>query len=224
MIISIDGPAGSGKSSTARRVAERLNYTYIDSGAMYRAVTLAVMRLGGLERVGDMDALLAGLRISLEDTIGGQRVLMNGEDVSSEIRSPEVTAAVSEVSAVETVRVFLVGEQRRISAEAASGGRGVVMEGRDIGSVVFPDAELKIYLTASVSERARRRLAELVSRGHSAELDAVQADLERRDAYDSGREHSPLTRPKGATLVDTTGLSIEGQVDRIVELASEHMR
>jgi cytidylate kinase len=224
MIISIDGPAGSGKSSTARRVAERLNYTYIDSGAMYRAVALAIRRLGGLDHVKDIPALLKGLRITLEDTFGGQRVLMNGEDVSLEIRSPDVTGDVSAVSAVATVRSFLVAEQRVIAAKAAEEGRGVVMEGRDIGSVVFPDAELKIYLTASVAERARRRLAELLSRGHRLELDAVQVDLERRDAYDSGREHSPLTQPEGAILVDTTGLSIENQVDRIVELASEHMR
>jgi cytidylate kinase len=195
MLIAIDGPAGAGKSTVARAVAAALGFTYLDSGAMYRAVALAELR-------GAADPLAC--EIGLDGA-----VTLDGEDVEAEIRTPQVSARASEVASRPEVRTALVQRQRELIAAG-----DYVAEGRDIGTVVAPDAELKIYLTASAQERARRRAAET-----GADARAVLADQTTRDERDSTREHSPLRAAEDAVEVDTTGLSIDEVVDRIVELA-----
>jgi CMP/dCMP kinase len=200
VLIAIDGPAGAGKSTVARAVAAALGFTYLDSGAMYRCVALAELR-GTL----DPSACAIGL---------GARVTLDGEDVTDAIRTPEVTAHASQVAARPEVRTALVAKQRELIA-----GGDYVAEGRDIGTVVAPDAELKVFLTASPEERARRRAAEL---GVGAEQ--VLADQAQRDARDSTREHSPLLAADDAVEVDTTGLSVDEVAQRIVELAKTAAR
>jgi len=208
MVIAIDGPAGAGKSSVARALAERLDYTYVDSGAMYRCVALAA-----LERGVDPDdaAALGELAGALAIELEGERVELDGEDVGAAIRQPRVSEAASRISVHQPVREALLARQRELIAE----GR-YVAEGRDIGTVVSPDAPLKVFLTASARERARRRAAES---GEGA--DAVLAAQRARDRRDSSRRHSALRPAKDAVELDTTGLSLEQVVDRIVALAQE---
>lgn len=218
LVVSIDGPSGSGKTTTARRLAARLGLRHVDTGAMYRAVTLAAMEqnvpLGDGGALGSL-ATTIGLRMEPGGAEGrAARVFLGGRDVSTEIRTPEVTAAVSEVSAHPPVRHAMVRLQRRMATDG-----GVVLEGRDIGSVVLPGADVKVYLVASTRVRAQRRVKDLEALGRSASVDEVEQDLIRRDAYDSGRETSPLVRPVGAWEVDTSGLTIDGQVDRIAGIA-----
>ena len=198
MVVAIDGPAGAGKSTVARAAARALGFTYLDSGAMYRAVGLMARRHGGAasERADALDIRL------------GDRVLVNGEDVTETIRSPEVSEAASKVATNPRVREALVQKQR----ELMSSGDWVA-EGRDIGTVVAPDAEVKVFLTASPEERARRRAEEL-----GTDVDMVLRDQALRDAQDMEREHSPLTAAPGAVELDTSGLSVDDVVDRIVEL------
>lgn len=203
-VIAIDGPAGSGKSTVAREVARRLGLDWLDTGAMYRSVALAALQRGIDPADADAVARLAGeVRIEV-----GDRVLLDGVDVTAEIRSPAVDRVVSVVAAHPAVRAEMVRRQR---AWAAARGGGVV-EGRDIGSVVFPDAELKVYLTASDAERARRRAAQL----GGAEPGDVAAELVRRDRLDAGRAASPLTVPEGAAVIDTTDRTVADVVDAIV--------
>jgi cytidylate kinase len=201
MVIAIDGPAGAGKSTVARAVARTLGWTYLDSGAMYRAVALLVLASPAREPV----ALARAARID----IGGGRVLLDGRDVSGELRAPEVSEAASRVAADPEVRRALVRKQRGLIGEG-----DWVAEGRDIGTVVAPDAALKIFLTAAAEERARRRAAEL-----GADARAVLAEHALRDARDATRAHSPLRPAPGAVTLDTTELSVEEVVDRIVALA-----
>jgi cytidylate kinase len=201
MVIAIDGPAGAGKSTVARAVARRLGWTYLDSGAMYRAVALLVLASPAREPV----ALARAARID----IGGGRVLLDGRDVSGELRAPEVSEAASRVAADPEVRRALVSKQRGLIGEG-----DWVAEGRDIGTVVAPDAALKIFLTAAAEERARRRAAEL-----GADARAVLAEQALRDERDATRAHSPLRPAPGAVMLDTTELSVEEVVDRIVALA-----
>jgi cytidylate kinase len=201
MVIAIDGPAGAGKSTVARAVARRLGWTYLDSGAMYRAVALLVLASPAREPV----ALARAARID----IGGGRVLLDGRDVSGELRAPEVSEAASRVAADPEVRGALVRKQRGLIGEG-----DWVAEGRDIGTVVAPDAALKIFLTAAAEERARRRAAEL-----GADARAVLAEHALRDERDATRAHSPLRPAPGAVTLDTTELSVEEVVDRIVALA-----
>ena len=206
-VIAIDGPAGSGKSTVARALATRLGLDYLDTGAMYRAVTFAVLRqMIDPDEVDQVAALAQELALDVVDST----VMVDGVDASLEIRGPEVTSAVSIVAANPGVRAELVYRQRQW-AEKHGGG---VIEGRDIGSVVFPDAELKVYLTASQHVRAERRHKE------AADLDYQQtrAMIADRDALDSTRADSPLTEPEGAVLVDTSDLEIDEIVDRLVEL------
>ena len=192
MLIAIDGPAGAGKSTVARAVASGLGWTYLDSGAMYRAVALAALRGAPVPQ-----------RIDL-----GDRVLSDGEDVTEAIRTPEVTAKASEVAADPAVRARLVDLQRELIA-----GGDWVAEGRDIGTVVAPDAEVKVFLTASAQERARRRAEQ-----EGRPVDEVLAEQRARDARDEGREHSPLVAATDAIELDTTGLSIDEVVERIAAM------
>ena len=205
-VIAIDGPAGAGKSTVARALAARLGLEYLDTGAMYRAVTLAAMRRGidttDLEQVAKLAE-----DVSLE--VGEHGVLIDGFDATTEIRSREVTTAVSAVAANSGVRAELVRRQRRWAGERGGG----VLEGRDIGSVVFPDAELKLYLTASPRVRAERRVAEA-----GGDVDEIEAAIERRDRHDSSRSDSPLVEADGSIVVDTTGLSIAEVLARIEQL------
>jgi CMP/dCMP kinase len=201
MVIAIDGPAGAGKSSVARAVAQALGFTYMDSGAMYRCVALASIRRGEAP-----EAVAPAVRVAL-----GPRVRLDGEDVTEEIRSAAVSEAASRVAAIPEVRTALVDHQRRMLA-----GGDWVAEGRDIGTVVAPDAEVKVFLTASPEERARRRAAEL-----GVDPAIVLAEQTIRDQRDSSREHSPLRPADGAIVLDTTGLELEQVVDRIVRLAGD---
>lgn len=218
LVIAIDGPAGSGKSTTARLVAERLGYRYIDTGAMYRAITLKAIEEGVAfdddERLGH---LAAAAEIEFKDGPNSTvQVYLDGADVTDPIRSPEVTRGVSPVSAHRSVRKALVFNQRRL-ADAG----GVALDGRDIGSVVLPHADVKVYVQASLDIRAERRLAEMKAKGISATLDQVKKDIERRDHFDSNREQSPLKIPLGASVLDTTDLTIDGQVQQVITLAEE---
>jgi len=206
-VIAIDGPAGSGKSTVARRLAEKLGLDYLDTGAMYRAVTFAALRRGlDPTDADDVAKLVPDLEISVVD----RTVEVDGVDASIEIRGPEVTRAVSAVAANPAVRT----ELRRRQQEWAASHDGGVIEGRDIGSVVFPDADLKVYLTAHPEVRASRRAGEV----RDLDYEAVAADIARRDALDQGREHSPLTQAEGAVEVDTTDRSIDQIVDHIMGL------
>ena len=215
MIIAIDGPAASGKSTVAKAVARRLDVRHLDTGAMYRAVTwLALDRGVPVDDAVALQALAEVHPVTFDYAEGApiaSSVWIDGRDVTAEVRFPIVDANVSAVSAVPGVRAALVQQQRQLAS-----ARDTVAEGRDIGTVVFPQAEVKIFLTASAEERARRRRIDLANQGHEVDQDEVQARLERRDAYDSTREVSPLEAATDADLLDTTGLSIEQVVDAIV--------
>ena len=215
LVIAIDGPAGSGKSTTARLVAKALGYLHVDTGAMYRAVTLKFLRNGVRpDDAAAVTALLQKTRVELKKTGETLQVLLDGEDVSKEIRTPEVSRATSAVSSLRQVREVMVREQRALGTDG-----GIVLEGRDIGTVVFPDADLKIFLVAGLEERARRRMEELRAQGVQADLPSILTDMRERDRLDSTRTESPLRRAADAAEVDTTGLTIEAQVERIVGLA-----
>jgi cytidylate kinase len=226
LIIAIDGPAASGKSTTAKQVADRLGYTYIDSGAMYRAAALRALRLGI-----SMDDHAALARVAREASIelaerGRGPVVLDGEDVSTAIRASEVTAASSIMSSVPGVRRALVARQREIGRSA-----DCVMEGRDIGTVVFPEAELKVFLTASLAERARRRYEQSATQGfgeltedprsRDMKLRTFSDEIAARDKRDTTRDDSPLRRAADAVELDTTALTIDEQIQKVVELAVE---
>ena len=217
IVIAIDGPAASGKSTTARLVADRLGYLHIDTGAMYRAVTLRVLEekipLDDREGIGTL-AEATSIRLGRSD--GKNRVYVGNRDVSREIRSEPVTGSVSAVSSYQRVRDVLVREQRRIAR-----GGGVVLEGRDIGTVVLPNADLKIFMVARVSERVRRRKLELEAVGESIDAARLEQEILERDRLDSTREASPLRKAPGAIEVDTTSMSIEEQVQFVVDKANE---
>lgn len=213
-LIAIDGPSGVGKSTTARRVAVRLGWHYLDTGAMYRAVALALLRAGRpLADAEGLERLLDGLDLAQE----GARILLAGEDVSEAIRGAEVTRGVTPVSAHPRVRDVLVAQQRRIGAS----GRWVV-DGRDIGTVVFPSACCKIFLTASPEARARRRFLELQAKGPSPALEEVLQDLQRRDEADSTRAVAPLRRAEDAVVLDSSELTLDQVVDWIVARHQAH--
>lgn len=216
IIIAIDGYAGSGKSTTARLVAKKLGYTYIDTGSMYRAVTLMWLRTGTELTQENICPLMKNIKLELLQGSNGQIVLLNGEDVSLQIRSPEVSSYVSPVSALRCVREKMVEQQRQMGKDG-----GVVMDGRDIGTYVFPNAELKIFLTASIEERARRRLKELAEKQIYEPLENLIKNITERDHYDSNREISPLRKAQDAIEIDTTNLTIEEQCSIILDLAKK---
>jgi cytidylate kinase len=216
MIITIDGPAGTGKSTVARKAAERLGFDFLDTGAMYRAVALeALRRNASLDDARELGFIARHCRIELDWSKRPPGVLLNGEPVSHLLRGFDVTRAASFVAAVPAVREQLVAQQQRIGAEHGN----LVTEGRDQGTVVFASAALKIYLDATPQERARRRVAQLRSRGERANLDDVLREILERDQRDSTRSVGPLTVPPGAQVIDTTSLTEEQVADRIVELA-----
>lgn len=209
MKITIDGPAGAGKSTVARMVAQRLGFTYLDTGAMYRALTLASLRQGiDLHDEDGMVSLLDKTDIRLD----GGKVFLNDEDVSGAIRAPAVDATVSTVSQFAVVRAHMVSLQRQLAAH-----RSVVMDGRDAGTTVLPDAELKIYLEASLDARAARRARELRRRGSNAPVNSVATDLEKRDIWDQKRAVSPLRPATDAIHIDTTHLDVEAVVGEIMQ-------
>lgn len=207
MIIAVDGPGGSGKSTVSRELAERLGWLHLDTGAFYRAATLAVLRARVDLSVEDEVIGAVGVRTFVQER---GRMYLDGEDVSADIRSMEVTASVSTVAALPDVREVMVSHQR---AWVSGHGRDVVVEGRDIGTVVFPEADLKIWLSASVEERARRRALQT-----GEDPAVVMKELDRRDRADSTREVSPLVPAKDAIHLDTTGMTVDEVVDRIVYL------
>ena len=209
IIVAIDGPAGAGKSTLAKRIADKLGYVYINSGAMYRAVALWAIRLG--VELSDMHRLEqlakeANIRIA----VGDDRIFLNEEDVSEAIRDPRVSDAASKVSAVPGVRRALLRIQRQMAQDSS-----VVMEGRDIGSVVFPRAHVKIFLDADPKERARRRALEMRQEGRQADVHVIAGEIQKRDERDRKRAEAPLVQAPDAELVDTTGLSLE-QVEDVV--------
>lgn len=216
-IVAIDGPAGSGKSTTARLAAQRLGYLYLDTGAMYRAVTLKALREGVDVRDEEQVAKLAeDARIDLVMRDGKLTVLLDGEDVTEAIRMPEVNRNIGPVADNPEVRRILVERQRQMGARG-----GVVAEGRDIGTVVFPDAEVKLFLTALPHERARRRHKELLGKGVNLPLSNVLEEIEKRDQEDMSRPVGALRKAPDAIELDTTGLSVEEQVAEVVRLARE---
>lgn len=221
MIVAIDGPAGSGKSTVARGAARRLGFAYLDSGAMYRAVTLLALENGvDLEDGVALAALADDSAIAVEERDHDYvRVLVNGRDVTGEIRAPRVTGASSTVAAHPEVRRSLLGKQRELIDS-----RDSVVEGRDIGTVVAPEAPVKLFLTADSSERARRRAAELERQGLRAEAEDVRAAIEQRDRLDSTRSAAPLRPADDAVVIDTTGLDADEVIDRVVQLVDEARR
>jgi cytidylate kinase len=217
VIVAIDGPAGSGKSTVAKRLAQRLGYRYLDSGALYRAVTLAALERGvPLDSGADLGRLASAARISLEPD---GRVCLDGRDVTGAIRGEPVSASVSQVSAHREVRDAMLSLQR------AAGGTGdLVCDGRDMGSVVFPGAELKVYLDASVDVRAERRRKDLLRAGERLSHEELVARLNERDRQDSGRAHAPLRRSEDQAYVDTSDMTIDEVTDRLVTLVSAQKR
>jgi len=216
-IVAIDGPVGAGKTTTARKVAEKLGFLYVDTGAMYRAVTLDVLDNGvdpsDEEAVG---RIAAESNIELRMAAGGQRTILNGRDVSERIRDLDVTRAVSAVSAMRSVRERMWDIQRAVGENG-----GVVMEGRDIGTVVFPDAEFKVYLDASVDERARRRLADFREKGVDISIEDLRREIVERDEANRNRPLAPLKKAPDAVLLDTTGMSFDEQVQAIVDMVGK---
>lgn len=211
-IIAVDGPAGAGKSTVSKIVARKLAYTYIDTGAMYRAVGLKVLIRGGNF---DEDSIINAARdvdIKLDAT---GKIFLDGDDVTTKIRTPEVSRAASDVAKIGFVRTKLTELQREMAAQGS-----VVMDGRDIGTQVLPNADLKIFLTASVDERARRRFDELKAKGLAADFDTIRDEIILRDKQDSQREIAPLAKAEDAILLDTTHLTIDEVVAKILELAT----
>jgi len=211
IVIAIDGYSGTGKSSTAKQVAERLGYHYIDSGAMYRAVTLFFLTNNvSLSDKGQIESKLDECQI----TFHRSSILLNGEVIDDQIRTMEVNENVSAVSTISAVRSKLVEQQQEMGKQ-----KGVVMDGRDIGTVVFPKAELKVFMTADMDIRAERRRKELVKKGIDEDLGVVKANLKARDEVDSTREDSPLRKASDAHEIDTSHLTLNEQIDKIVEMA-----
>lgn len=207
--IAIDGPAGAGKSTIAKMIADKLDLLYLDTGAMYRACAYYLKQNNALDDEKKMDELLEQMELNFDES--GKRIFLNGEDVSAVIRTPEITEITSKVSSNAKVRELLVRKQQEIA-----GVRGVIMDGRDIGTVVLPQAQVKIFLTASLESRAQRRLLDLAQKGIKSDLATVMEDLAKRDKQDSTREHSPLKQADDAVVIDTSEMSIDDVIKNIL--------
>ncbi|MGN0568118.1 MAG: (d)CMP kinase [Acutalibacteraceae bacterium] len=217
--VAIDGPGGAGKSTISKRAAKELGFLYVDTGALYRAVGLNAMRTGAdLNDTESIEKSLDGISVDLKYENGEQAVLLNGENMSSLIRTPEASMAASAVSAVPKVRKFLFSLQQNIAAK-----NNCIMDGRDIGTVVLPNAQVKIFLTASPEERAMRRYKELIEKGENVEYENVLAELKQRDYNDSHRALAPLKPAEDSVFVDTTGLDLEESVEKIIKMIKEKL-
>ena len=217
--IAIDGPAGAGKSTIAKTVSKELGYIYVDTGALYRTVGLNVLRQGkDTKNEADVVPTLEGLNVSLRFVNGEQRVFLGDEDVSEAIRQNEVSMAASNVSAIPKVREFLFGLQRDIAEK-----NNCIMDGRDIGTVVLPNAQIKIYLTASAQARADRRYKELTEKGQEVNYDIILKEIEVRDYQDTHREIAPLKKADDAVLVDTTELDLNGSIEYMLKVIKERL-
>ena len=215
LTIAMDGPAGSGKSTIAQRLAEKLDYLYLNSGSMYRAMTLLSLREGeDPTNVPVLTKLAKSCRIDFIDN--GKTTLLNGEDVSDFLRTPEIDRAIVNIAKVPEVRHEMVKQQRRIGEKG-----GIIVEGRDVTTVVFPDADLKFYINASVEERAKRRFAEQKAKGIETALEQVEQEIRERDQMDESREHSPLRTAEDAIVVDTTSMTINQAVNFVLNRVEE---
>lgn len=213
IIVAIDGYSSCGKSTIAKALAKHAGYTYVDTGAMYRATALYALRQGLAENLAQVVPLLANVHISFTHTDNGQHVTLNGEDVESQIRTLEIGNLASQISTIKEVRAFLVAQQQAMGKQ-----KGIVMDGRDIGTVVFPQAELKLFLTASPEVRAQRRFDELKSKGENPILADVLADVNDRDYRDTHRAESPLRQAEDAIVVDNSHMTREEQMEHIINL------
>ncbi len=217
--VAIDGPAGAGKSSVAKAAAKELGFVYVDTGAIYRTIALYVLRQGvDPHDAAGVEALLPQIQVGMEYTEQGQKMLLNGEDVTGLIRTPEVSMATSACSAIPAVRAYLLQLQRDLAEK-----NNVLMDGRDIGTVVLPHAQLKIFLTASPEERARRRVGQLEEAGQKADYQSILRDIVQRDYQDSHRETAPLRPAEDSVLLDTTGNVFEQSVAQLVALVREKL-
>lgn len=218
--VAIDGPSGAGKSTIAKELAKRLGYLYVDTGAMYRAIGLAVRRKNiDAEDIAGMISVLPEISVTLRYINGTQHVLLNEEDVSEEIRKPEISFYASKVSAVPQVRAFLLDLQRKMAEN-----HHIIMDGRDIGTVILPNASVKIFLTASIESRAQRRYKELVEKGEAVTFAEVADDIEKRDNQDTMREIAPLKRAEDAVLLDTSELTLAESIDKAQDIIEKRQR
>ncbi len=218
--IAIDGPAGAGKSSTAKLIAKKLGYIYVDTGALYRTVGLYSIRKGiDTKDAEKVIATLPDVKVEIKFIDGSQHVFLNGEDVSDAIRTPEASMGASNVSAIPKVREFLFDLQRSIAAN-----NNCIMDGRDIGTVVLPNADVKIFLTASVEERANRRYKEMLEKGESADYNDILEDIKKRDYQDSHREIAPLRQADDAIFVDNGGYDLESGTEYLLGIIKEHLK
>lgn len=222
MIVTIDGPAGSGKSTTARRAAARLEYVYLDTGAMYRAVALGFLRADAPATLSGAEAVLPALAVDVQYKDDTMQVFLGDDAVTDRIRTAEVGRIVSDISTLAPVREYMVEQQRRIGRAQADRHGGVVLDGRDTGTVVFPEAPVKIFMVADIDERARRRLQEYEAAGEEVTFEEVRAEIEERDQQDRTRDIAPLRRADDAIVLDTTDTTIAEQVDFVVDRVKAH--
>lgn len=218
--VAIDGPASAGKSTVAKLVAKQFHYVYCDTGAMYRAITLKAIREGvSFDNVAEIAQIVKSSKITFEPSDDGQKVFIDGKEITEAIRQEDVTNSVSAVAAIGDVRQELSAQQQAIAKDG-----GIVMDGRDIGTSVLPDAEVKIFLIASVAERAQRRYKENIQKGINTPLDELQLEIEARDYKDSHRKISPLTKAKDAVKIDTTSLTIDQVVSKIANVINKTLK
>ena len=218
LTIALDGPAGSGKSTATRKVAERINYLYLNSGSMYRAVTLLASQKGIFPHNKKQLIDLVQKQCQIDFADNGKTTLLNNIDVSKEIREPKIEQQVTSIAKIPEVRQEMVKQQRRIAENG-----GVIAEGRDVTTVVFPDADLKFYITAAIKERARRRFNEFHAKGVDSSFEQLENEIRERDQQDKARQHSPLKQAEDATLIDTTQLKIDQVVDLILKQIKEYL-